>query len=401
MRDAFRLIVCIILLLRYIGTFSLSTSPSFLRHGYFIFFWILVSVVAYHQQWNGDAARWTKRVWPCLIIYAVLIIGIRYLYLFVSDSIQSFKGQNDFEKAFGLVGSISKIQSGIYTYFASDATLVVLFFIQGRRFSKLQKTSTWQWPDSPLRFQFPKLERIFKNLLAVHGEKGFLVSLIVASLANGVNVIGCIWALFFTFVVLSRTALEFSWVAGLVFSMAYCTLALIAPMPVVDFPGQMTNSAQPCDTNCVMGFVGFRAIIPYNFSSCPSFQPCYCKNISLSDQLLVALCVAVSAAFMRLGTKCPAPEQMRPLAWRLTIFAGIARRTHHHHRYSTSLNVLLHWNPRCWSSAVTRFHHLKRTCHHLLPRLCTPIRQLHAELSRTRRTLVSMPVSAATGQYQS
>jgi hypothetical protein len=309
MRDYFRLLVCLVLMLRSIGVLSrVQGSPSLLRHTYTLFCWMLVSVIAYHQQWNGRAARSTKIIWPWLIVYAGITIAVRYVYLFVHASDPfDFTDRSDFEKAIGLISSVSSIQSDSYTYFAADAVLLVLFFIQFRRFSELE-ASGWQWPRSPLIFCFPKIEKVFQNALSVHGEKGFLVSLIAASVVNGVTVIGCMWASFFTVVVLFRTALESSWAIALFVSMVYCTLAVIAPMPLANFPGQTSSFADSCDTDCLMGFIGLESVTPYNVSSCTS-RPFYCKNILLSDQLIVSLCIAVSAAFMRLGHKCDAPTQ--------------------------------------------------------------------------------------------
>jgi hypothetical protein len=337
MRDYFRFVVYLVLMLRGVGAFSVKGYPSLLRHGYLVLFWALVTVVAYHQQWNGSAARWTKRLWPCLIIYAVLVIGIRYLYWFVSDSFQYVENIKDFERAFGLISSISSIQSDVFTYFASDAALVVLFFVQDRRFRKLQKSSTWEWPESPLSFRFPQIEGLYENFLSVHGEKGFLVSLIAAALVNGVTVIGLVWTAFFIVVVLSRTALRSSWAVAVVMSVVYCSLAVISPMPLFEFPGQVKTFADPCDTNCLMGFVGFQAITPYNLDSCSSY-PFYCKNIVLSDQIFVSLCIAVSAAFMRLGDKCVVPYSWTP--WTL-IFSSFNR----YREKNTSASVAFNEHP--------------------------------------------------------
>ena len=60
-----------------------------------------------------------------------------------------------------------------------------------------------------------------------------------------------------------------------------------------------------------MRFGGFQAITPYNLNSCSSY-PFYCKNIVVSDQIFVSLCIAVSAAFMRLGDKCVVPYSCTP-----------------------------------------------------------------------------------------
>ena len=301
MRDCFRFCVCVAMLLRGMGVFSAGISVSILRQGYLLIFWMLVFVVAYHQQWNGDAARWTKRVWPLLNVYACLVIGIRYIYYFVTQYFDFFQNV-DVERDIGL-NRLSILNYNIYVYFGADAVLVVLSFVQSRRFSKLRKTK-WHWPESPPLFRFPQIVGLFQNLLSVHGDKGFLCSLVAASLVNGVSVIGWIWAIFFTIALFSHTTLEFSWVVALPLSIFYCTIAIIVPMSMVNFPEQIDNLADPCDTSCLMGFIGFRSRVPYDLSRCPSVVvPFYCINIQSSDQILVSVCIAVSAAAMRLGAK--------------------------------------------------------------------------------------------------
>jgi hypothetical protein len=312
MRDCFRFCVCVVMLLRGMGIFSpgVSGAPSILRHGYLIIFWMLVSVVAFFQKWNGDAAKWTTRVWTLSIVYILIVIGIRYLYYFVS-AVFDFSQNRNLETDFGIFSEIDNV----YGYFGADAALVVLSFVQSRLFSKLQK-SGWQWPMGPERFCFPKVHDMFQNILSVHGDKGFFVSLAAASLVNGLSVIGWVWAAFFSIVMVSHTALESSWPVALVLSLIYCTLAVLAPMPSVGFPGQIENDALNCDTNCVMGFVGLQPVSPYN-ASCPRY-PVYCRNVDIFLQILVSVCIAVSVALMRLGAMLvplTSPSSVRSLSF--------------------------------------------------------------------------------------
>jgi hypothetical protein len=298
MRDCFRFCVCLAMLLRGMGNFSSGAAgaPNMLRHGYLVIFWMLVYVVSFHQQWNGDAAKWSKRVWTLLVVYILVVIGIRYLYYFVSV-VFDFSQNLDLEKDFGVYSLIGNV----YAYFGADAALVVLSFVQSRLFLKLQK-SAWRWPKSPDRFCFPQVEVMFQNLLSVHGDKGFFISLATASLVNGLSLIGWIWAVFFAVVMVSRSALEFSWPVALALSLFYCSMAVLVPMPTVEFPGQTTNNTLPCDTNCLMGFIGFQPVTPYDFTGCPS-SPVYCQNADVFQQLSVSVGIAVSVGLMRLGSK--------------------------------------------------------------------------------------------------
>jgi hypothetical protein len=299
MRDYFRLSVSVFVLLRGMGVASV-TPMSLLRFGYLVIFWMLVSVVAFHQKWNGNAARWTKRVWSILNVYACFVIGVRYVYLYVSKFVDGFIANRDLEADLGL-NQLSEISQNVYLYFIIDAFLVALSFIQSRRFLKLQKTK-WEWPESPLRFCFPRTELIFQNLLSVHCDKSFLLSLIAACLVNGVSLVGWIWAVFFIVVLLSRSALESSWALALVLSLIYCTVAVLAPMPIVAFPGQTSKTTDPCEMNCLMGFIGLQAATPYADNGCPP-RPFYCQKIHRINQIAVSLCIAISAALMRLGIK--------------------------------------------------------------------------------------------------
>jgi hypothetical protein len=143
---------------------------------------------------------------------------------------------------------------------------------------------------------------MFQQLLSVHGDKGFFISLATASLLNGLSLIGWTWAVFFAVAVMSRSALESSWPLALALSLFFCTLAILAPMPTVQFPGQTTNVTLPCDANCLMGFIGFQPVAPYNFTLCPP-PPVYCENINVFQQISVSVGVAISVALMRLGSK--------------------------------------------------------------------------------------------------
>jgi hypothetical protein len=308
MRDCFRFSVCLAMLLRGIGIFSSGAAgaPNMLRHGYLIFFWMLVSVVAFHQQWNGDAAKWTSRVWTLLMVYILLVIGIRYLYYFVSV-VFDFSQNRNLEADFGTYSMIDNV----YGYFGADALLVVLSFVQSRLFLKLQKFG-WQWSMGAERFGFPLVQNLFQHFLSVHGDKGFFMSLAAASLVNGLSVIGWIWAVFFCIIAVSRSARESCWPVALALSLFYCTLAVLAPMPSVGFPGQTDIDDVACDTNCLMGFVGFQPVTPYNVTACPS-RLFYCTNTDVFQQILVSVCIAVSVALMRLGEKCVAFRLPAPL----------------------------------------------------------------------------------------
>jgi len=297
--DYFRLSVSLCVLLRGMGVLSVGRMSCF-RFGYLVIVWMLVSVVAFHQQWNGNAAKWTKRVWTVLNVYACFVIGIRYIYLVLSN-LDIFISNKEFEVDIGL-NRYTEI-SNKYLYFLTDTFLVALSFIQSRRFLKLQK-SKWEWPESPPRFCFPRTAHIAQNLISVHCDKFFLISLIAACLVNGVSLVGWIWAVFFIVVVLSRSALESSWTVALLLSMLYCTAAALAPMHLVAFPNQVSNSTDPCDTNCLIGFIGFQSVTPNADRACPnSVPPFYCQEIQNVKQIAVSVCIAISAALMRLGTK--------------------------------------------------------------------------------------------------
>jgi hypothetical protein len=299
MRDCFRFFVSLAIMLRGVGAMSASASVSILRHGYLIIIWLLLFIISYHQQWNGNAARWSKPVWTLFNAYGLLVIGIRYLYYFVSVFV-AFTPNIALETGIGL-NRLSVVQYNIYLYFGADAALVLVSFVQSRRFLKLQKFN-WQWPSSPAPFNFPKTEYFFRNLLSVHGDKAFLASLIAASLLNGVSVIGLLWALYFVAAVVSRQVLESGWAIALILSFMYGTLAVLAVMPMVEFPGQERNVSDECDPSCTMGFIGLQSVTPYNVSSCVS-PPFYCQNLDSRRQLLVAICLAASVCVMRLGLK--------------------------------------------------------------------------------------------------